>query len=263
MMWGICSYCYGWAVSQGALSAEMLLEKAARFRLPLVQLSDHLPLLEMSAPALRALRSRADSLDLKLEVGIRGFTEEQIMKGVKACEALDARMLRIVIDLPNYEPDTNEVLEIFHRVAPALQAADVVLAIENHDRFSSRMLSELIREADSPQLGICLDMVNSIGAGEGIETVLQNLLPLAVNIHFKDFAIKRLPHLQGFIVEGRPLGQGMLPAKTILSQIADLPHEPNVLLELWTPPESDMQKTLAKESEWVAESVSAMCALLL
>lgn len=59
-------------------------------------------------------------------------------------------------------------------------------------------------------MGICVDTVNSIGAGESVDYIVDTLAPFTVNLHIKDFGIARLPHKQGFIVDGRIAGEGML-----------------------------------------------------
>lgn len=255
MKLGIGSYCFGWAVAQGALDAPAIVRLAHSFSLPLTQLGDHLPLNKLSAAELNALSDEAGSTGVELEVGMRGFTRENILRYIEVCDRLDARLLRVIIDAPGYEPTVEQVLGEFKQVEAALRNSQVVLAIENHDRFAARELAGLMEKASSEQLGICLDMVNSMGAGEGIETVLTHLLPHTVNVHLKDFSVTRLPHSQGFVVEGRPAGQGMLPIPDILQKVAAMPTPPNVLLEMWTPPEKIMADTLSKENCWVQESV--------
>lgn len=73
-------------------------------------------------------------------------------------------------------------------------------------------------------MGICLDSVNSMGAGEGIETIVEVLSPYTVNLHVKDFVVQRVYHMMGFVVEGRPAGQGMLPLEYLLEKLE--PHGP-------------------------------------
>ena len=49
-----------------------------------------------------------------------------------------------------------------------------------------------------------------MGAGEGFETVSEILLPYTINLHLKDFTIRRVSHKMGMIIEGTPAGKGML-----------------------------------------------------
>jgi sugar phosphate isomerase/epimerase len=103
---------------------------------------------------------------------------------------------------------------------------------------------------------VCLDTANSLGAGEGLDTVLREVGPLAVNLHIKDFQIARVPHLMGFTVEGRPAGGGMLDVPAMLADLAPFKCCDTAVLELWTPPETDIGRTIAKEAAWAAQSLA-------
>jgi sugar phosphate isomerase/epimerase len=131
----------------------------------------------------------------------------------------------------------------------------VVLAIENHDRFKARELADILRRIDSDQVGVCLDTVNSFGALEGPEVVVETLGPWTVNLHIKDFDIFRASHLMGFTIEGRPAGQGQLDVPWLLDELKAMGRDHNAILELWTPPEATSQETVAKEATWARESI--------
>jgi len=117
------------------------------------------------------------------------------------------------------------------------------------------ILRETIDAAGSDRIGVCLDTANSFGAGEGIDTVLAALAPLAVNLHIKDFHIERVPWLMGFWVTGRPAGRGFLDVPALLAQLAPFGRCHTAILELWTPPEAQLADTIAKEAAWAAESL--------
>ena len=145
---------------------------------------------------------------------------------------------------------------------PEFERADVCLAIENHDRFSARVLAQIIERIGSGYVGICLDTVNSFGALEGPEVVLEALGPLVVNLHVKDFAIFRVSHSMGFTVEGRPAGQGQLNVPWLVEKLGGLGLDPNAVLELWTPPEETLATTIAKEDTWAISSVNYLRTLI-
>ena len=67
--------------------------------------------------------------------------------------------------------------------------AGVVIAIENHDRLKAKQLA-VIAAALPATVGICLDTVNSMGALEGPEVVVETRSrPDTENLHLKDFAV--------------------------------------------------------------------------
>jgi L-ribulose-5-phosphate 3-epimerase UlaE len=94
-----------------------------------------------------------------------------------------------------------------------------------------------------------------MGAGEGVETVVDILAPYTVNLHVKDFHVQRVYHMMGFVVEGRPAGKGMLNTEWLLERLAPYKKCQSAILELWTPPEENIQATIEKENRWAEESI--------
>ena len=101
-----------------------------------------------------------------------------------------------------------------------LEVQNICLVIENHDRFLSREFVEILQKSGSKNIAICLDTVNSMGAGEGLETVIGLLAPYTMNLHVKEFSIRRVSHKMGFVIEGVPLGKGMLPLMELISKVS-------------------------------------------
>ena len=123
-----------------------------------------------------------------------------------------------------------------------------------------RTLVEILQQIGSQYVGICLDTVNSFGAGEGPEAVVDALGPYVVNLHIKDFTVRRHPSMLGFEVQGTPAGQGMLNAPWLLSKLGR--RDFNGILELWTPPEPDIEQSIRKENEWALESIRYLRTLI-
>jgi sugar phosphate isomerase/epimerase len=106
-----------------------------------------------------------------------------------------------------------------------------------------------------PRFGVCLDITNSFAAWESAEQILDNLASLAISAHIKDFTIERTNSLMGFACVGRPIGQGRLPLDLILSRLAHFDRRPDLIVELWPPPQKTLEETLSLEKAWAAESV--------
>jgi sugar phosphate isomerase/epimerase len=172
---------------------------------------------------------------------------------VSIARQVGARLIRFVIDDSTYHPAPDTVTGVLLEISSTL--GDLTLGIENHDRFSAATLRDMIEKAGSENIGVCLDTANSLGAGEGIEAVAAVLAPLTINLHIKDFSIERVPHLMGFHVTGRPAGGGMLNLPALLEQLAQFNRCQTAVLELWTPPEPQMEQTIAKEAAWAGQSL--------
>ncbi|MEA3408296.1 MAG: sugar phosphate isomerase/epimerase family protein [Chloroflexota bacterium] len=263
MRLGISSYTYTWAIGVPGhprppepLGAMGLLDKAAALSVDLVQIADNLPLHRLSPIELGRLVERAKILDIDIEVGTRGVAPDHLRTYLELAERLNSPILRIVTDTADHRPSEKEIVSTIGGLVPDFARADVVLAIENHDRFKARQLADILRRIDSDQVGVCLDTVNSFGALEGPEVVVETLGPWAVNLHVKDFDIFRASHLMGFTIEGRPAGQGRLDVPWLLDELEAMGRNPNAILELWTPPEETSVETVSKEAAWARESIA-------
>jgi sugar phosphate isomerase/epimerase len=110
-------------------------------------------------------------------------SHHRVLTYLEIAKEFKSPILRIVTDTNTFKPDPGQVVEIVRKLTGPLEAAGVVLAIENHDRFTAPTLASMIHSIASPWVGICLDTVNSFGALEPPETVIETLGPLAVNLH--------------------------------------------------------------------------------
>jgi 3-oxoisoapionate decarboxylase len=257
MKLGIGSYTYGWAVAERKLSAPDLIDRAKASGVTVVQLCDNLPPETYEPDSVERIAGRARAAGVSLELGTRGSRPEHLGRFVGVARRMGSRVLRLVIDDADDHPTANEVVRRVADIVEQLDRADLTLAIENHDRFRARALAGIVREVGSPRVCVCLDTVNSFGALEGPEVVAETLGPYVASLHLKDFAVTRFAHLQGFTIEGRPLGGGMLDVPWLLARLKSFGRDPNAIVEHWVPPEPNMAATLEKEQRWAAQSVAA------
>jgi sugar phosphate isomerase/epimerase len=259
MKLGISSYTYTWSVGVPGSEPEKpwdeleLIKKAAELEVGCLQIADNLPLHLMDEQRLRNLKKQAVEAGIELEAGARCMTTDRLHRYMEIASLLDSSILRFVIDGPDFTPSVKEVTAIVRSAVPELEKRGIRLAIENHDRLKAREFLEIVQGSGSEQVGICLDSVNSMGAGEGIETITSILAPHTFNLHIKEFIVERHPHRMGFTIEGRPVGQGQLPVGWMLEQLG--PRCRSAILESWTPPEETLERTIAKEARWALESI--------
>ena len=242
MRLGISSYTYTWAIGVPGfpparpMNALDLLTKAAALGVSVVQIADNLPLDALTTAQLEELGQSASRLQITVEVGTRGIALDHLHRYLKLAQFLGSPILRVVVDTADSHPSADEVAARLQEFEPELAQSGVVLAIENHDRFTAECLADIIKRINSDRVGICLDTVNSLGALQGPCIVVDTLARWTVNLHVKDFTISRAGHMMGFLVEGRPAGQGRLDLPWLLRRIAEAGRDPNAILELWTPP---------------------------
>lgn len=262
MRLGIGSYTFGWAVGvpgfpapADPLTSMGLLDKASATGVRVVQIADNLPLHPLSNDELAALRQSAQERGLTLEIGTRGIALDHLRHYLQIARRLESSLLRIVVDTVEHQPTQSEIVAILSTIASEAQQHGVTLAIENHDRFPAATLLEIFRRVDHRAVGLCFDTANSLGCMEGADQVLSLLGEHVVNVHVKDVRVSRLPHRFGFVVEGRPAGEGDLNIPQLLHRLRALGRDPNVIVELWPAPEKTMLATIEKESRWADQSI--------
>jgi sugar phosphate isomerase/epimerase len=235
-----------------------LLRQAQALGVRVLQIADNMPLHKLSPAALHAVRDMAQELQIHIEVGTRGIRYDHLAQYIEIAHFLDSNLLRVVIDTADHQPDEDEAVKLLHESAGLLGNNQVRLAIENHDRFSARTFARIVTRVGCDMIGICLDTVNSFGALEGPEAVLDVLAPHVINLHIKDFEIQRASHMMGFTIAGRPAGMGRLNIPWLLERIQATSRETNAILELWTPPEPALDTTIEKEAVWAEQSIRSL-----
>jgi 3-oxoisoapionate decarboxylase len=264
MRLGIGSYAYAWAIGvpnnkpSRPMDALALLDEAQRLGVTVAQFCDNLPLTRLAPAQLEEFHERARRYGLHIEVGTRGLDPEELRAHIALAGRFGSSFVRVVIDRPGDEPSPREAVDRIRTMLPEFERAGLKLAIENHDRFSSRTLAGMVEELGREQVGICLDTVNSFGALEGPEVVVESLGQYTICLHIKDFTIRRAGYQGGFIVEGTPAGEGKLDVPWLLKKLEGCPHEFNAILESWVPQAGSLDETIERERAWAGQSVGFM-----
>ncbi len=267
MKLGISSYTFGWAIGipergiKPSLTEQGLIAFAKHFRVDTIQLGDNLPVHEWPLKRLKEFAARTADEGIRVELGARGLTFEHLLRYVELAHIVNAPLIRFVTDNSLHEPSVPTIIETLQLALPELRSANVKVGIENHDRLKARELAFIMESVSSRAVGVCLDSANSLGAGEGLDTVIAELAPHTINLHIKDFTITRLPHKMGFTVEGARAGNGMTDIPNLLEKVSLYNRCESAILEQWVPPGDDIHETIAKEKQWAADGVAYLLSL--
>lgn len=238
------------------MTATGLLEKAIELGAQVVQYGPNLSLEVLAKSQLRSLVERAEINGIELELGTRGLEPAHLKQQIALCSSAGSRLLRTTAEAADGAvPRIAGIRERLRAILPGLETAGVRLAIEN-SRIPAAELAGLLAEFDSSHLGVTLDTVNSLAIPEGTTEVVEALAKHTFCLHAKDFIVQRAWHMMGFTVEGRPAGQGQMQLEWILDQLRHWTPDPNVILELWPPPQKTLSETIALEHRWAEESIS-------
>jgi len=262
---GIGTYATMWAIGitgggrearpERPMTAFDLLRRTHELGLHVVQYGPNLPLADLPQNELAALIEQAAAWDIELELGTRGLEADHLLPQIALAVRIGARLLRTVPEVGGVTPPRAALPAHLRSILPDLAAAGLRLGLEN-GLIPARDLAWALEQIGSPRLGVVLDMVNSLAVSEGWRYVTEILAPHTVCLHHKDFAIQRAWHMMGFIVEGRPAGQGQLDTPWLLDTLNAAGARYNVILEVWPPEQSTLDQTIALERRWVDEGIA-------
>ena len=270
MKLGINTYTFMWSIGfQGAnpaypdkaarpekpLTAMGLLEKARELGVHLVQTGPNLPVEKLPEGELDAFIGKAQEWGITLELGTRGVDQAHLRKMVPLAKRMGATLIRTLPEVGGkYATDARLLPPEVCKSVELLEEEGIRLGIEN-GRIPAKEFKAALDEIGSKNVGVVLDMVNSLAVPEGWKLVTEVLAPYTMCLHFKDFTIRREWHMMGFICEGTPSGRGQLDTPWLLETLKASPYDFNVIIELWPPEQPTMAETVALEQAWAAESV--------
>lgn len=271
MKLGINSYTFMWSIGfQGAnpafpekaarpehsLKPIDLLRKAKELDVHLLQTGPNLGLDQYSAADIESFIQATKNWGIALELGTRGLDYDHLIKQVALAKRMNATLIRTLPEIKGqYIQDARLIPSVVRKILPDLEREGIQLAIEN-GKIPAAELRAALDDLHSPNVGVVLDMVNSLAVPEGWKEVTRCLAPHTMCVHYKDFTIQRAWHMMGFICEGTPAGQGMVETEWLLETLKASPYDFNVIIELWPPEQPEIQETIALEQQWAIESVS-------
>lgn len=262
MRLGLGSYAFRWNIGikdqrpARPMTAFDLLDEAAARGLAVVQYADNLPLDQLAEAEHFRLADEAAARGLTLELGTQCFDADEVSRYLVIGQRIGARILRVALDEADAHLPVPELAAQLRPLLDAARTAGIRIAIENHFNYPSPRMVELLKTVDDPQLGVCLDVANSICAGEWTEETVTLLAPYTINLHLKDYVIQPDPYGVGFRIRGVPLGHGRAPLDWVLAQLAHCPPDTSCILEHWLPLGDSLDEAQAAERPWLDQSVA-------
>jgi sugar phosphate isomerase/epimerase len=259
---GISSHTYKWSFGvhgypqpKKPLDGEQLIVQAATLGLDLVQFGDNYPLHLKTEEELVGLRSLAKERNVELEIGTTGTAPEHLLSYLEIARRLDAHLLRSRVGTQEKKETMEAAERNLGAVLGEFEESRVFLALENYELHPVRQLADLIERVDNEYLGACLDTGNSIAALETPDMVVDALAPHALCLHIKDFLFRRADHGLGYIIEGCPIGEGVVDVESVFGRLRTHGRLVSVVLEQWTPYQGNIEDTLAVQDQWAKKSL--------
>jgi len=252
-MIGLGTYAFFWQRSDRVddqLSLIGALEATRELGVDLFQICDDPALDDRSVGELRDVARAARDLGITIELGTKGIEPDHLRRYLRLAELFDAGLLRSMLTGPRSHPSRADAGAWLRQVVPDFERAGVTLALETYEQVATDDLVEIVRDVDSPRLGICLDPANVVARLESPRSCVEQTAALVANVHVKDFAFDRQPGWVGFTYSGARMGEGLHDYAHLREAVR--PHERgiNEIVEHWLPWQSDARTTVRIEREW-------------
>ena len=206
------------------------------------------------------VKRMADSLNVKLQAGSSGIEKDRLMRDLEIAAAWEAKILRTFLGWelpPDYRHSDSRLKQAAEQLRPIAEEAEglgITIAIENHMDIATPDLLKLIALIDSPAVGACLDVGNSMVCLENPVETAQQLAPVAVTCNMRDYRWEPTPF--GAKLVGTPLGKGMIDVEQILQILTDAPKLQSIVLSCSSEAVGTNTQMLANEDETVRDSLS-------
>jgi len=258
MPMGLSTYAFFWRGSDRVaepMSLEAMLEETAALGGDVFQICDYPTIEAFDEARLEQLRTRAERLGIRLELGTKGLASDHLERYLEIAERLGVSLLRSMLYAGDDRPTTEEAIRRLEAILPRLCRQSVTLALETYEQVAVDELRRVIDHIDDPHIGICLDPANCVAALESPESVIARTFERVVNLHIKDFHFTRAAGWVGFQLIGCPLGEGQLPFEAMMRRVDPASRGISQVIEHWLPWQTDAATTCRLESEWTRHNL--------
>ncbi|NLP09566.1 sugar phosphate isomerase/epimerase [bacterium] len=266
MKLGLDSYSYHLAFGRHAdftpkrkMTLPQFIDRVADLGLDGFQI-DPMHLTARDEAALHKIAQHAQARGLFLEYGAMGLEPSYLSAELEVCAKLGSPVLRTFAHFSRYAKTTRIDQEIkrairsLHRVTRKAEQLGIRIAVENHGDFSADELVRVIKTVNSPWVGICLDLGNSMATMEDPLQAAAKMAPYAVTTHFKDHCVQLT--YSGYSVNGCALGDGVIDLAAALRLLKEKTKLDRIILEIPCPAAATQKQTLEREEKMVSRSVA-------
>lgn len=151
-----------------------------------------------------------------LEGGSNQRAFEDMLMHLKYARQIGANVMRVVgsslrFRFEPHQPQLERLTKMFSEAVRVAAGYGIKLAIENHIDYNSDEILQLIRDVDSPYLGVNFDSGNFLRVLDDPITAMQKLAPYVLATHIKDLLpVRDVPANEWYFFSCVPTGKGLI-----------------------------------------------------
>ncbi|HLZ58447.1 MAG TPA: sugar phosphate isomerase/epimerase family protein [Ktedonosporobacter sp.] len=158
---------------------------------------------------------------------------------------------------PSEEQQNEWMIDALRRGAERADPADVIVALETHDAFSSALrVRTILQGVNSPSVAALWDSQHPYRVGESVEQILEALDGHIAHVHVKD---ARKPAPGSSVWELVLMGEGDVPVREILAALKKQNYDGYVSVEWekkWHPEIPEPEVALPQHITWLKSALA-------
>jgi len=266
MKLGISTWTFPWAFGfpnypkpSNLFTFNDLLNIAKRYDLDCIQIGQNTPLHQYHEKQLLEFHKNAKEKNIEIQAGTDGVDPDWLKKYLEIAKMLESKVLRTYVKPENVKDGLNKVQESIRSIIGDFERENIILLIENAEYTPTSFLKKLVESVNSEYLRLLIDTANQLAVPEPLTQVLENMLPYAIEIHVKDYTVKRFDNLCGFQIYGVRLGEGCLDIDWLLNKlITGGKKDITLILEQWVPFTKTIEDTVRIEYQWGCSGIELL-----
>jgi sugar phosphate isomerase/epimerase len=162
-----------------------------------------------------------------LEGGKNEKMFDEMIEMIEYAQEIDAKVMRVVgsslmFRFEPHEPQIERLSKMFSEAVKVAQKADVKMAVENHLDFNSDELLSILKNVNSPYLGINFDTGNFVRVLDDPIQAMEKLVDHVYATHIKDLKIQQgVPVNEWYFFSCTPIGGGGIVDNQKLAQMLE------------------------------------------
>jgi len=236
-----------------------LLNIAEKYGLDCIQIGQNTPLHQYNKEQLIELYEQAKKKKIEIQAGTDGIDPDWLRKYIEIAKMLGSKVLRTYVKPEDVKEGFNKVEEVIRNVIRDFERENIILLLENAEYTPTSFLRKLAESINSDCLRLLIDTANQLAVPEPLSQVVENMLPYAIEVHVKDYLVKRFDNLCGFQIYGAKLGEGCLDIDWLLNKlIASNKKDMTLILEQWVPFIKTIEDTARIEYQWGCSGIELL-----
>jgi sugar phosphate isomerase/epimerase len=253
---GIDSYCYhrhfgevypGQSAPESPLTFESFMRSLEGLGIDGVSLeSCFIP--QFDTPYLSGIKSQLDALGMDrvyawghpdgLEGGKNEAAYDEMIEHLAYASTIGASVMRVVGSSLRYRaephgPQLENLTRMFSKAAALAGQAGVKLALENHIDYNSDEILQLLKDVNSPHLGVNFDSGNFLRVLDDPVNAMRKLAPHVLATHIKDLSpVRGVPADSWHFFSCVPTGEGLIQNEELARILSQSGYEGFLAVEI-------------------------------